>query len=171
MSASTVEIARLAGIAEGSIFRRFPTKEALFRAAVRPPDVPAWVAELDTLVGTGDLRENLMHIAREIIRLSEQIMPLVMIDWGNKRSSDGAESEPEESPIIRDRRKLAEYLGREVDRGRLRPCNVEVVARMLFDPCLGMVVDRIVQKQALCGDNTEQFVQSLVDALWTGTAP
>ena len=175
MGASTVEIARIARVSEGTIFRRFTTKEALFRAAVRPPQIPDWVRELDTRVGTGDLRVNLIHIAREIIRLSQQIMPLVMRDWGHPPSVAAAgpdPSEQEESPINRDRRRLAQFLQQEIDRGRLRSCcDVEVVARMLFDPCLGVVVDSILQKQPLARPDVDCFAQSLVEALWEGVAP
>ena len=36
-SASTAKVAQAAGVSEGSIFKRFPTKEALFVAAMAAP--------------------------------------------------------------------------------------------------------------------------------------
>ena len=174
VNASTIEIARLARISEASIFRRFPTKDALFRAAVKPPAVPAWVRELDGLVGVGDLRENLVHVARQIIHLSQQILPLAMVGWGNKPDMDpsgAGPSEPEESPILRDRRRLVHYLAQEAARGRLRPCDVDVVARMLFGPCLTFVMESIFVKQPLTPGDVDAFARSLVDALWDGIAP
>src|SRR5215470_10839817 len=43
ISATTAEVARRAGIAEGSIFKRFPTKEHLFCAAMTPGGDPPWL--------------------------------------------------------------------------------------------------------------------------------
>ena len=65
--AQTAKIARRAQVSEGSIFKRFPTKEALFFAALRIERPPAWYAELDRRAGTGDCRENLLAIFHSIL--------------------------------------------------------------------------------------------------------
>src|SRR5205814_2139772 len=87
VNATTKEIAREAGIAEGSIFRRFPTKDALFEAAVLAPTVSAWARELDSLAGRGDLQENLLHIARGMTRFVHEKMPLIRVAWANAKQS------------------------------------------------------------------------------------
>ena len=47
IAATTAEVARRAGVAEGSIFKRWPTKQALFYAALTPEtEVPAWLNTL-----------------------------------------------------------------------------------------------------------------------------
>src|SRR5208283_4010117 len=50
-SGSTAEIARRAGVAEATLFKRFSTKAALFVAAMAPPavDAAAIVAEAEAL--------------------------------------------------------------------------------------------------------------------------
>ena len=63
---TTAEIARRAGVSEGSIFRRFPTKDDLFTAAMMFPGEPPFVATLEALVGQGDLRENLVEKIRRL---------------------------------------------------------------------------------------------------------
>ena len=171
MGASTVEIARLAGVSEGSIFRRFVTKEALFRAAIKPPAVPSWVRELDTLSGKGDMRDNLAHIAHEIIRFMQQRMPLVMLGWSHKPSSDTPVPEEDEPAVVRDSRLFAQFLQHEVDRGRLRPCEVEVVARLLLGPCVNVVLDSVLRKQPLGAEELDRFVDNLIETLWEGIAP
>ncbi|MBC7526971.1 MAG: helix-turn-helix transcriptional regulator [Chthonomonadaceae bacterium] len=86
INATTRDIARQAGVGEGSLFRRFPTKEALFTAAILTPPPPAWVRELETLVGQGDLRANLIHVTRGIIQFAQEGLPLVMVEWAQSRA-------------------------------------------------------------------------------------
>jgi len=175
IGASTVEIARRAGVSEGSIFRRFPTKDALFRAAIKPPAVPSWVRELDALAGQGDMRENLTRIAREILRFAQQRMPLVMLAWGHKPAAPpeggAAAAEEEEPPVVRDGRRLAAFLRREVERGRLRPCEVDMVARLLLGACISVVQDAVLRKQPLTPEESDRFAADLVATLWEGIAP
>ncbi len=172
LNASTVEIARLAGVAEGSIFRRFTTKDALFRAAIKAPEVPSWVRELDPLSGQGDMRENLIRITRAVIRFAQERMPFVMLRWSHKPSSTNpAPPDEDESPIARDSRRLARFLQEEVDRGRLRPCQVEMVARLLLGPCLNLVMDRVVNKKPLTSEEVDRFSADLIKTLWQGIAP
>jgi len=171
MNASTVEIARLAGVAEGSIFRRFPTKEALFRAAIKPPAVPSWVRELDSLSGQGDMRDNLIRITREIIRFAQERMPLVMLGWSHKPSASDPAPDEEEPPIVRDSRRLARFLQEEVDRGRLRPCQVDMMARLLLGTCLNIVLDSVLNKRPLGAEEIDRFTADLIETLWLGIAP
>ena len=64
LAATTADIARRAGISEGTIFKRFGSKDDLFLAAMGLEQEPPWVATLDELVGNGDLRCNLERIDR-----------------------------------------------------------------------------------------------------------
>ena len=171
IGASTVEIARLAGVSEGSIFRRFATKEALFRAAIKPPAVPSWVRELNFLSGKGDMRDNLRQIAHEIIRFMQQRMPLVMLGWSHKPSSDTSVADEDEPAVVRDSRRFAQFLQHEVDRGRLRPCNVQMVARLLLGPCINVVQDSVLREQPLGAEEIDRFADDLIETLWEGIAP
>jgi AcrR family transcriptional regulator len=170
MNASTVEIARLAGVSEGSIFRRFPTKDALFRAAIKPPSVPSWVRELDLLSGQGEMHDNLIRIVHEIIRFAQERIPFAMLGWSHKPSSDSV-CPDEEAPIVRDDRQLARFLQQEVERGRLRACQVDMVTRLLLGPCLNLVLDSVVNKQPLTDEEIDRFTADLVETLWQGIAP
>lgn len=171
MNASTVEIAHLAGVSEGSIFRRFTTKDALFRAAIKPPSVPSWVRELDLLSGQGEMRDNLTRIVRAIIHFAQERIPFAMLGWSHKPSSGSVPPDEEESPVVRDSRRLARFLQQEVERGRLRPCQVEMVARLLLGPCLNLVLDSVVNKQPLTAEEIDRFTADLIETLWQGIAP
>src|SRR4051794_1584575 len=63
--ATTLDVATRAGVAEGTIFHRFKSKEELFHAAMRfdPHEALAFVETLPGLAGKGPLRETLVGFA------------------------------------------------------------------------------------------------------------
>lgn len=170
IKATTKEIARHAGVAEGSIFRRFSTKDALFAAAVMNPRTPVWVRELDHLVGQGEPRENLVHIVLGMMRFLQEMLPLVMVSWSSQSGQFTTHGD-EEPPGVRDRRLLTHYLHQEMELGRLRACNAEAVARMLFGVCLNFVMDRLTLRQTTSPEEITTFAESMVDAVWEGIRP
>ncbi|MFH0751392.1 MAG: helix-turn-helix domain-containing protein [Chloroflexota bacterium] len=76
--ASTRAIAQAAGVAEGTIYRHFPDKTALFLATVLESNAPivAWVTALPGRAGEGTVEENLTDAAVRLASLRDQIMPL-----------------------------------------------------------------------------------------------
>jgi AcrR family transcriptional regulator len=76
--ASTRAIAQAAGVAEGTIYRHFPDKAALFFATVLESNAPivAWVATLPGRAGEGTVEGNLTDAAVRLASLRDQIMPL-----------------------------------------------------------------------------------------------
>lgn len=76
--ASTRAIAQAAGVAEGTIYRHFPHKAALFFAAVLESNaqVVAWVTALPARAGEGTVEGNLIDAAVQLASLRDDIMPL-----------------------------------------------------------------------------------------------
>jgi len=76
--ASTRAIAQAAGVAEGTIYRHFPHKAALFFATVLESNAPvvAWVTTLPARAGEGTVEENLTDAAVRLAGLRDQILPL-----------------------------------------------------------------------------------------------
>ncbi|WP_375511377.1 TetR/AcrR family transcriptional regulator [uncultured Nostoc sp.] len=179
--ASTLEIAQQAGISEASIFKRFSTKEELFLAAMVIPEKPLWVSELESLCGKGNLKENLIKVCIQIMEFQREVLPLIMMlrSRGNALPElGGKEPKPMQEVKV-----LTAFLEREINQGRLRPCDPQTVAHILIGSLMNYVfVEQISSKLTIpttelplnSGDfptEVSLFVQSLVDIVWQGIAP
>jgi len=76
--ASTRTIAQAAGVAEGTIYRHFPDKAALFFATILESNAPivAWVTTLPGRAGEGTVEGNHIDAAVRLAGLRDQIVPL-----------------------------------------------------------------------------------------------
>ncbi|AKF07856.1 Transcriptional regulator, TetR family protein [Sandaracinus amylolyticus] len=172
-SATTAEVAARAGVSEGSIFKRWKTKEALFFACMAPIPIAdmGWIAKLPSRVGTRTIRENLEEIALEIVALFRLIMPSILMAQSvgehHRRLGDF-----DTSPPIVSRKKLAAYLDAERKLGRLRAIDVDVMSRTI----LGSLFSFVHLEVSLAGQDpapiaAETFVRGLVEILVSGAVP
>jgi AcrR family transcriptional regulator len=76
--ASTRAIAERAGVAEGTIYRHFPDKTALFFAAALEPaaDVIAWIEGLPGRAGSATVEANLEQALLRLAELESRVLPL-----------------------------------------------------------------------------------------------
>jgi AcrR family transcriptional regulator len=168
--ASTLAIARRAGISEALIFRRFRTKEALFAAALGLHDPPVWIGKLDGLVGTGDPKQNLIAISIDIVEHYHNHLPRLMMIWSS-RTKAPVRRQLKEPPAVRSLRALTRYFDREMAQGRMREGDAEVVARALLGALLNHAFSKLMGVQARRPISARRYVIQLVDVLWDGLAP
>ncbi len=134
-AATTSEVASKAGVSEGTIFKRFGSKDNLFRTAMQPHyEDLNWLDHLPHLIGVGNIEENLLKIALEGITAFRRLVPLMMMSWSNPQLVSSFSSPlmtPDSPPLIAMRR-LTAFFRAEIDLKRLKSNNPEIIARIFL---------------------------------------
>lgn len=173
--ATTAEVAERAGVSEGSIFKRFRSKIELFEAAMGSPDEdPDYIRRLPSRVGRGDMRASLGELGRDIEAHLRTVIPLVMMSWSNP-GPDGTParlSSPHPAPL-RILEALVDYFRAEMEEGRMRRLDPEVVARAFVGAIHHFVLFDVLFRGQRSEPSlaSEEYLGSLVDLAWRGIAP
>ncbi len=172
---TTAEVARKASVAEGSIFNRFPSKVALFQAAMQPAlEDPPWLADLERQASMGDLVEHLRTIGNHAIDFFGKLMPLLLMAWSSNPAGlagrhplGGADPPP-----LRILARLTAFFAAEMRAGRLRTQSPEVLARAFIGGLQNYVLFELLLKPPRAPRlDRERYVADLVSALWHGARP
>jgi AcrR family transcriptional regulator len=175
LAATTAEVAKRAGVAEGTIFKRFATKLDLFKAAMQVElDEPEFLRTLISADDTADPRAVLLKVLLQAVDFMRRLMPLIMMQWssGEKHLGIPAQLLGPSSPPLRFLRALAVYIEKEMRAGRMRKHEPEIVARMLMGSIQGYVFFEILLRaQAKMPIPVEGYLRGLIEVLWTGAGP
>ncbi|HEY9683091.1 MAG TPA: helix-turn-helix domain-containing protein [Oculatellaceae cyanobacterium] len=182
LRATTAEISERAGVSQGILFKRFKTKQALFRAAMNAEEQPNCPLPLDLMqhVGQHTVQENLQTLGAMLIRKYYAIIPSMMMDWSNTRQEPQPPREgvtegdslsgPERS--VKGLRNVAAYLAEEAKLGRIKENNYEILAQTFIGACWHYAFLQVMmgawQKQPI---SQEQYIQEVLNTLWTGIGP
>ncbi len=170
--ATSAEVARRAGVSEGTLFKRFHTKEALFHAAMTASlegDSERFVGSLAGRVGKGTLRTQLEEVALLGIEFFRKVVPLHMMSWSNPGAPGKPVNAKGEHRALEGRRLFEGYFEGERRAGRLRKVDVSVLARTFMG-----AIYNFVAMEVLVGDDeplpmpAETFARGLVDILLRG---
>ncbi len=166
-AAPSSEIARRAEVSEGTIFKRFHTKEQLFIAAIGLPDEAMWFEKAETMIGQGDLRENLIELGVEIFKVAREVMPRVFmaISRGNAPTSPPGGLD---SPMNQAMDSLTRLFNAEIKLGRMRQINPEIAAMMLLGTLTQRVQLELMFSRTLI--DPSELVADLIDVYWQGIA-
>jgi AcrR family transcriptional regulator len=170
--ATTLEVATRAGIAEGTIFHRFKSKEELFRAAMQfdPEEALAFVERLPGLAGTGELRTILVRFAEQFLEIGRVAVPVMMLSWSNPEGQLCSERMSERSERFRRViTAITAFFEAEMAAGRLRRRNAEVLARLLLGSLHHFCVSEHVAP-GVVGMPAPDFAREIVDVLLSAGA-
>jgi AcrR family transcriptional regulator len=158
--ATTKEIAKAAGVSEGTIYRHFVDKKDLFQAVFidRNAANSAAITQLPNLAGTKTVRENLLFLVRAIEDVETNVAPLqaAMLSDAELAAALFSPTDPARAgmPGAAPLMPLARYLEAEQKLGRVRAdVDVAHAAFALFAiPFAAVVTGRMARAAGVPGD-------------------
>jgi AcrR family transcriptional regulator len=131
--ATSVEaIARAAGLAKGTVYLYFPSKEALLDEAVRRYSLVPAIEELTRALAGVPFEQAIPRIARGLFARLKENAPLVALLLRELPQRPAAARAFFERVVLPTNRSFAAYLEAGVEAGTLRPLDSFVAARALI---------------------------------------
>jgi AcrR family transcriptional regulator len=167
-SATTIDVANRAGISSASIFKHFPTKEALFFAAMSETvsGDRFWTEALASAIGHGNPQADLLKIALQIASYSGALLPRMMLAWSVRQPGEIVRP----PDIDNDFAALTAYLGREMALGRIARGDPTIPAMTLLHTVVGFTMSQTLQSTTILLDKSS-FLEDFVNLLWRGLDP
>ena len=156
------EVAERCHVGVATIFRRFPTKQALFTAATNWVSDAEWGRFLAKQIenrGRGDARASLIELAHTMLDAARKMMPLIMMKLANPSMIDREGAASRATWMLRS---LAEYFSGEIAAGRMIDVDPRVAARTWLGSLRHIVMIETLGP-SIDGLSTDEFVEGLVD--------
>ena len=169
--ASTLDIAKEAGVSEGLLFKRFGTKQKLFIEAMGIPEI---VPEkmVGERLGKGDMRENLATLTLEIINIFKLMFPRMIMLWAQHKAATFEKlHQYPEIPPIKFLKALEAYIAEETKQGRLAAADPLITARTLLGASVHYVFWDTVGLNQHVPLDAETYAETVVETLWQGIKP
>ncbi len=166
--ATTKEIAKAAGVSEGTIYRHFADKRELFAAVFTERNAANFdaVIRLPELAGTKSVRENLLFLIEAIKDVERDVAPMRAAASTDADLAAALTSGSSMGPLT----PLALYLEAEQRLGRIRPgVDVASAAVALFAvPFTAVTLDRLARAM---GSSGEIDMAGAIDVVLGGILP
>lgn len=162
ISATVEEVAERCHVGVATIFRRFPSKQALFTAAMTEVNDAEWARFISKRADGGEprnAREALLELAHLMLDSARKMMPLIMMKMANPSMGDREAGAKRALWIIR---ALTDHFKQEIAAGRMIAVDPRVAARIwlgairhtvMFE-ALGTAIDDL---------SSDGFIEGLVD--------
>jgi AcrR family transcriptional regulator len=161
-AASTRTIARAARVSEATLFKRFDTKERLFRASMGTPTEIYWLDNLLQANRDLPLRERLLAAGLEALTFYRTLVPRLMAAWPGP---PGGGRDPKGPSPTQAMRRFGAFLESEQKDGRLGACTPALMARLFIAGLWHYVtLETIGFDRELLGD-AAAYVEGMVDHL------
>jgi AcrR family transcriptional regulator len=171
IAATVEEVATRCGVGEATVFRRFPTKQALFLAAMDTAGEPEWVQTLRERTQGDDIRIVLTVLAKDILGFGRKMIPLILMKMSNPAMTDRG---PPPARLLRTLQGLTEFFQIEIRAGRIVGARDPRVAARIWMAALQHYVMFEYFTQSADTLSTDEFIAGLVDmfvAPRRGSAP
>lgn len=166
---STKEISKSAGISEAVLFQRFPTKAALFLAAMVPPQVDA-EAVIQSGASLPDPQDALCAICESLLVYFRSMMPVVLHLLTHPTvTMDDVVSHFDKSASAALPGALSDYLKSLHATGKVYVKDPDSAAALLISSIHSIAIFEMLGAHG--GHFPEAGVRALVGALWHGLQP
>jgi AcrR family transcriptional regulator len=168
-AATTAQVAKRAGVAEATLFKRFGSKPALFRAAMHS-EMASWMLELleSEHEVTGDLQEALVRAGLQIIRMARKVVPFMMMSWSS-RGEFGPLTPAEQSKPFGPIASLVRFFEAQIAAGRIAKVDPLMLSSGYFGVLQHYALVELLRKKHPVPEET--YVRGYVQLLWNGIAP
>lgn len=159
ITATVDEVAARCHVGEATVFRRFPTKQALFLAAMDTAAEPPWVQILQNRARGEDTRTTLTELANGILTFGRKMIPLILMKMSNPAFGERG---PPAARLLRTIQALTDFFEIEIEAGRILAHDPRVAARIWIASLQHFVMFEVFTK-SVDTLSTEVFVEGLVD--------
>lgn len=164
---TTKDVAKRAGVSEAVIFQRFPTKAALFLAAMMPPHL-----DVSSIVATGgtDPRRDMVETGARLLAYFRTLIPTVMhlITYPQIGMSDviaHQNAKPEEELTAA----LTAHLAELHRQGKVNAPKPMASAALFIAAIHSLALYELMELHG--GEPLDHAVEQFVDAMWAGLGP
>lgn len=171
--ATTLEVAERAGVSEGVLFHRFKSKEGLFSAAMEfdREEAPRRVLQaIESLEGL-EVRDAIVKLATTLLEVGRVALPIMMMSWSNPQPCAVPMFDKKRTTFREVIKTLGGYFERQMELGKLRRMDGEVLARTLLGALHHFTMTRLLLEEE---DGTVMpegmFVRGLADLILNGAA-
>jgi AcrR family transcriptional regulator len=172
--ATTLEVAERAGVSEGVLFHRFKSKEGLFSAAMElDGDAVSnrMLQAIEALDGL-EVRDAIVQLATTLLEVGRIALPIVMMSWSNPQPCTALIFEKKRAKFQGVLKALGGYFEQQMELGKVRRMDAEVLARALLGSIHHFAMTRILLEEGNQLVMPEgMFVRGLADLLLNGAAP
>ena len=168
--ASTAQVAREAGVSEGSLFKRFKTKADLFMAAMQvETQTQAWEERLARAPGHAPVRETLLTAGLDLLQRMRVFVPRIILARSSGITLATDYCIHGKKPPIQQMRVLARYFRAETELGRLTVRDPEIAAHAFIGALSHYAFCETVFKYRVAAP--EAYVRGIVEGILRATQP
>jgi AcrR family transcriptional regulator len=167
--AATSKVARRAGVSEGTIFKRFQTKEELFSAALEVELPPAWHKLVAPDIVVGDIRTHLESILLALLSFHIDVMPRLIMSLGTPHPGDP--KGPLREMPQQDQALLTHWLNQQVAQAKLHCTNIPALTSTILGVTMFHAFQAMLEGQQLSLEWRQAKAHSTLELLWEGIAP